>query len=94
MMVSPQEARIGVGDKAYISVTEDGVNIGGGQPSKVVLNTMSPIYGGICKDTPFPMSMIPGPMSPPKQLPNIPLEQLLPLIKNISSMLSAMQGLM
>ena len=88
-MVSEDEARLGYGDKAYVSVTKDGVTIGGGLPSKVVLNTLSPVYGGIARDIPYPISMIPGPFSPPNQLPNIPLEALLPILKSISQMVSS-----
>lgn len=87
--VSKDEARIGYGDKAYVSVTKDGVIIGGGLPSKVVLNSLSPVYGGIARDVPYPISMVPGPFSPPSQLPNIPLEAILPLLKQISSMVGS-----
>lgn len=93
-VVSNDEIRIGAGQKSYVSVTEDGVVIAGGMPSKVMFNTMSPIYASFVRDTPYPLSMIPGPMSPPKQLPNIPLETILPVIKDIASMASAMAGAM
>jgi hypothetical protein len=88
--VSPVEARLGFSDKSYVSVHENGVTLAGGQPSQILMHSMSPIYGAMVQNTLFPMSMIPGPMSPPNQIPNIPMEEVLPTVQSVATAVSAM----
>lgn len=88
LSVFEDEIRISGSDKTFISVTEDGLSFQGGLPSKLSFGTISPIWGGMSRDMPFPMTLIAGPTSPPKQLPNIPLESLLSLLESLGDLLS------
>ncbi len=80
LYVSAGEAKIGVGNKSYVSCSESGVTIGGGFPSKITMNTMAPCYGGMVTDIPWPISMIPY---VPTQIPKPPFLPLLPKLPQI-----------
>lgn len=88
--VFEDEIRIGGGDKTFVSVSEAGITLQGGLPSKISLGSIAPVYGGMVQDTPFPLSIIGGPTSPPTQIPKIPLEPILNLLENIGNLLKAM----
>ena len=79
--VGASEARIGAGNKAYVSCTESGVTIGGGFPSNITFNTLAPCWGGLVTDIPWPLSMIP--MFVPTQIPKIPFLKLLPVLPKV-----------
>jgi hypothetical protein len=87
--LAADEVRIGCGNFSYLSVGEDGVTIAGGVPSRINLNTLSPIYASFVRDTPFPLSLLPSMLAPPKQLPAIPLGPYLPVIARTAALCSA-----
>jgi hypothetical protein len=84
------EIRIGGSDKTFVAVSEAGITLQGGLPSKVSLGSMSPIYGGMVQNTIFPLSLIGGPTGPPSQLPKIPLEPILGLLEMIGTLVKGM----
>lgn len=82
--ISRDEWRAGAGNFAYLSITPDGLTLSGGAPSRIIFNTLSPIYGSIVRDTPFPLTLLPSALAPPKQIPAIPLASLLPEIQSLA----------
>lgn len=80
------EVRVQGDSKTFLSVTEDGIVLSAGLPSKISIGSISPVYGGMARDTPWPMTLMASTASPPKQLPNIPLGAMLNLLKNIGAL--------
>ncbi len=88
--VFEDEIRIGGSDKTFVSVSEDGITLQGGLPSKIAFGSIAPTFGAMVQDTPYPMSAIGGPTSPPTQIPKIPLEPILNMLESFGSLLKAM----
>lgn len=63
---------ISVGNKAGISITEDGVNINCPSPSRFNVTSASVSHCGFYQETPFPLCFLAGPVSMPSQIPQIP----------------------
>lgn len=84
LIVFQDEARLAVGDKSGVFVTEGGTTIAGGLPSKVAVQAAAISYGGLAQTTPFPFTLMSSMYSPPQQLPNIPFALTKDLIKMVS----------
>ena len=93
----PNEVRIGVDPKNFISIREGVVNISPGLGGKFNLQGMSGSmrYGGMIQDTPFPLSLIPSTMATPiaKQTFTPPFQTLLPDLKQAAAIASVFVGL-
>lgn len=97
ILENPGEARLGCGNKSFISVKEDQVSISGGTPSTISIQGMSSSfkYAGMLQDLPFPLSILPvtalNPM--PLQLMVPPLVGMLPTITQAAAIASSLIGL-
>lgn len=93
LLGEPNEIRLNVNKKTFVSVREAGVTIAPGQGKQINLQAMSHNvrYGGMIQDLPFPMSMMPvTTFNPfPKQFFAPPLKQILPIIRQISILATA-----
>lgn len=89
----PREVRISAGPKSFISVHEDMISISGGQPSKINIQGLSNSmnYAGMIQDRPFPLTLIPSTIATPfpQQVVVPPFKELLPLLKDFSTIASS-----
>ena len=63
---------LSVGNKTGITITEDGVNINCVSPSRFNVTTAGVSHCGFYQETPFPLCFLPGPISMPSQIPQVP----------------------
>jgi len=92
----PAEARMAVSGDAFVSVTQDAVNISGGNPSVINVQGMpnSIRFGGLFSHQSFPMCLIPSTVTTPvaNQTLNPPMKELIPLLNQITNILSSIGG--
>lgn len=92
LLGNPSEVRIGVSDKTFLSVREDGISISPGMAQNLNFQAMSHNmrYGGMLMDLPFPMSLIPStPITPmPQQIMAPPLAKIVGFISDLSAISS------
>lgn len=90
LLGNPGELRFSAGKKSFVSLKEGNVSISGGMPSTINIQGLSTSmkYAGMIQDLPFPLSIMPTtPYNPfPKQIINPPMKDLLPMIKDLSSL--------
>lgn len=93
---SPGEVKMGVGNDTFMSLTDHGISMSPGFGKKINVQGMTQdvVYGGLITDLPWPLSMIPvTPFTPfPNQVIRPPLKELLPLLRDMSLLLSALPG--
>ena len=85
----------GTRGKAGIKIDEDGTELAGGnmsgvtvgegvsmqgEPGKGVQAMTSSMKKAFVRDMPFPLSLVPGPYSMPKQIPDVPFMPVLPYL--------------
>lgn len=97
LLDNPGEARLGVGNKSFVSVKKDQISMSGGTPSTITIQGLSSSmkYAGMIQDLPFPLSIMPTtPASPfPKQLIIPPLVDLLSTVNQAAALASSLAGL-
>lgn len=97
LLDNPGEARLGVGQKSFISVKQDQISLSGGTPSVITIQGLSSSmkYAGMIQDLPFPLSIMPTtPVTPfPKQLIVPPLVDLLSTMSQAAAIASSIAGL-
>ena len=93
LLGEPNEIRLNVNSKTFLSVREEGITFAPGQGKQVNIQAMSHNmrYGGMIQDLPFPMSMMPvTTFNPfPKQFFAPPLKELMPILRDISLLATA-----
>jgi len=93
----PDEVRIHANEKSFINVKEDRVTISGGQPSTINIQGLpqSMRYAAMIEATPWPLSMIPSTVATPipQQIIKPPLVDLVPVIQQLSIILSSLTGI-
>jgi hypothetical protein len=64
---NPAEVKISTSPTSFIGVGDGYVSIGGGQPSKIVMQAMPEqiVYGGMTNQVPFFLQMIPSTIATP-----------------------------
>ena len=86
----PNEIILQASQKAFISIKEDVVSIGGGFPSKINIQGMSDSfrYDGMLQDLPFPLTLIPSTIATPlpKQIFIPPFIGLLPVLTQLGAL--------
>lgn len=92
----PNQVHIQANPKSFISVTDNGITIGPGQPAKIMIQGLPGAinYVGLIGDLPFPLAMIPiTPFTPfPQNIFKPPLKELLPTIRDIAILSATMVG--
>lgn len=85
----PDEVRMGVGKRSFISVEKDKITLSGGTPSVFNIQGMSSSmkYGGMVQDMPWPINMVPSTtFTPiPKQIIAPPLLEQVPTIVAVAN---------
>jgi hypothetical protein len=96
LLNNPGEARLGVGNKSFISIKKDQISMSGGTPSTISIQGLSSSmkYAGMIQDLPFPLSIMPTtPYNPfPKQLIIPPLADLLEVAGQAAALASSLAG--
>jgi hypothetical protein len=96
LLSNPGEARLGVGNKSFISVKKDQISMSGGTPSTISIQGLSSSmkYAGMIQDLPFPLSILPTtPYNPfPKQILNPPMADLMDMILQVASLATSVLG--
>ena len=96
LLDNPGEARLGVGNKSFISIKKDQISISGGTPSIINIQGLSSSmkYAGMIQDLPFPLSIIPTTIATPfpKQIIVPPLADLLSTVSQAAVIASSIAG--
>jgi hypothetical protein len=89
----PAEVRISASAKSFISVSEQGLTLAGGFPSRINIQGMpsSVRYGGMLSALPFPLNLVPSTVGTPipQQVFVPPMMQLMPEILQLSTIASS-----
>lgn len=92
----PAEVRAAVNQRQFMSVNETGISLSPGVGSHINIQALpqNMVYGGMLRDLPFPMSIIPvTPFTPfPNQIIVPPLLGLMPTLVQVASLASLFPG--
>lgn len=72
VFLSEKSINLNVGTKTGLTITESGVVVNLNTPSNFQISSDSMCYAGFTRDMGFPYCFLPGPVSMPARLPNIP----------------------
>ena len=87
LLSNPAEVKISTSPTSFIGVGDGYVSIGGGQPSKILVQALPEqlIYGGMLNKMPFFMQMLPSTIATP--VPQVkfrpPFAELIPMVSQI-----------
>lgn len=89
VLSGPDEVRMGVGQRSFISVEEDKITFSGGTPSVFNIQALSSSfkYAGMIQDLPWPLTMIPSTTYTPlpQQIIVPPLVEQLPTLVAVAN---------